>query len=235
MDIGFIILRHVNSEQTNLYWQICWDSIRKYYPHNKIFIIDDNSNQEFISEKSLSDTTIIYSEFPGRGELLPYYYYLHNKFCDKVVILHDSVFVNAKIDFNTTDYTILFEFEHFADQPEDEIRLINLLSNKEELLEYHKQTKLWKGCFGGMSVISHNFLTLLNNKYNISNLLEGITNRYHRMSFERVIACILQKNSLKKTLFGNIHKYCKWGYTFEKYLLYKNNLKLPLIKVWTGR
>jgi hypothetical protein len=235
MDIGFIILRHVNSKITDEYWQICWDSIRKYYPLNKILIIDDNSTQEFISEKSLSDTVIIDSEFPRRGELLPYYYYLHNKFCEKVVILHDSVFVNAEIDFNTTNYTMLFEFEHNADQPKDEIRLINLLSNKEELLAFHKQKGLWKGCFGGMSIISHDFLTLLDNKYNIAKLLAGITTRYHRMSFERVIACILQKNSPKKTLLGNILKYCNWGYTFDKYLLHKNELKLPLIKVWTGR
>ena len=235
MDIGFIILRHVNSKITNEYWQICLDSIRKYYPLNKILIIDDNSTKEFISEKSLSDTIIIDSEFPGRGELLPYYYYLHNKFCEKVVILHDSVFVNAQIDFNTIDYTMLFEFEHIADQPEDEIRLINLLSNNEELLDYHKEINLWKGCFGGMSVISYDFLTLLDNKYTIANLLEGITTRYHRMSFERVIACILQKNSPKTTLLGNIHKYCRWGYTFKRYLLYKKHLKLPLIKVWTGR
>jgi hypothetical protein len=39
--IGFIILRHVNNETTNYYWQDCYNHIRKYYPENIIMIIDD--------------------------------------------------------------------------------------------------------------------------------------------------------------------------------------------------
>ena len=44
---GFILLRHVNSEKTNFYWQECYKCIRKYYS-NKIIIIDDSSKEEFI-------------------------------------------------------------------------------------------------------------------------------------------------------------------------------------------
>ena len=40
--LGFIILRNVNSELTNKYWIHCYNCIRKYYPENKIIIIDDN-------------------------------------------------------------------------------------------------------------------------------------------------------------------------------------------------
>ena len=42
--LGFIILRHVNSELTNKYWVNCYNCIRRHYPENKILIIDDNSN-----------------------------------------------------------------------------------------------------------------------------------------------------------------------------------------------
>ena len=93
-DVGFIILRYVINELTNKYWIKCVDSIRQYYPENKILIIDDNSNYDFITDKKLYKTTVINSEFHKRGELLPYYYYLHNKLFDVAVIMHDSAFIN---------------------------------------------------------------------------------------------------------------------------------------------
>ena len=66
-EIGFIILRHVNNELSNNYWIVCYDCIRKLYPENLILIIDDNSNYEYITPKNLYKTTIINSEYPGRG------------------------------------------------------------------------------------------------------------------------------------------------------------------------
>ena len=92
--IGFIILRHVNNKLTNKYWIHCYNCIRKFYKENKIIIIYDNSNYNFITNEKLYKTTIINSEYPKRGELLPYYYYLHNKLFDVAVIIHDSVFIN---------------------------------------------------------------------------------------------------------------------------------------------
>ena len=74
-ELGFIILRHVNSKLTNKYWIECYERIRKFYPENKIVIIDDNSNDTFLTQKSLYKTKIIKSDYSKRGELLPYYYY----------------------------------------------------------------------------------------------------------------------------------------------------------------
>jgi hypothetical protein len=99
-NIGFIILRHVNNNLSNQYWIYNYNCIRKYYPNNEIIIIDDNSNYQFIKEINLYKTTIIKSEYPGRGELLPYIYYLKYKLFDTAVIIHDSVFINKYIDFN---------------------------------------------------------------------------------------------------------------------------------------
>ena len=77
MSLGFIILRCVRSKDCKDYWIECYDAIRRFYPLNKILIIDDFSNYEFIdTNKILINTLIIQSEFKGRGELLPYYYYL---------------------------------------------------------------------------------------------------------------------------------------------------------------
>lgn len=41
-------------------------------------------------------------------------------------------------------------------------------------------------------------------------------NRYNRCSFERVLACFLQKEGKKETLLGNIHKYCNVGIDFNQ-------------------
>jgi len=231
-DTGFIILRHVNSEITNQYWIHCYNCIRQYYPENPILIIDDNSNRDFLTTNhDLYKTTIINSEYPGRGELLPYYYYLHNKLFDAAVIIHDSVFVNKYIDISVNNYKLLWEFEHNWDQIEDETRMIKLF-NDEELLRFYENKDLWKGCFGCMTIITHDYLTYINNKYDFCKLLDYVLTRYNRCSFERVIACLLQVNDKKETLFGNIHKYCEWGIHFYEKDQYSH---LPLIKVWTSR
>jgi len=236
---GFIILRHVNSELTNKYWIHCYECIRKYYPENLILIIDDNSNYDFITDcQPLYKTTIINSEYPGRGELLPYYYFLHNKLFDTAVIIHDSVFINAHIDICTDTYKLLWGFDHWWDQIEDETKMINLFQD-DELTLFHEKKHLWIGCFGCMSIINHDYLVFVNSKYNISKLLDYILTRFNRCSFERVIACLLQINDTDRivadysnTLLGNIHNYCRWKITFDE----KDDcLHLPIIKIWTGR
>ena len=83
---GFIITRHVNSVKTNKYWNHCVKLIRTFYPLTKIIIIDDNINYEYvIPEFNYINLDIIQSEFTGRGELLPYYYYLKHKFFDNLL------------------------------------------------------------------------------------------------------------------------------------------------------
>jgi hypothetical protein len=233
-EVGFIILRHVINELTNKYWIKCVDSIRQYYPENNILIIDDNSNYDFITDKKLYKTTIINSEFHKRAELLPYYYYLHNKLFDVAVIIHDSVFINKYIDMSVNKYKFLWEFEHHWDQIEDETRMIDIF-NDLELKEFYANKHLWKGCFGAMSIITHDYLTYINTKYDISKLLDLVLNRYNRISFERVIACLLQKNSpMEKSLLGNINNDYSYGIDFDQCNDYYNKY-YPITKCWTGR
>ncbi len=229
--VGFIVLRHVNNQETDKYWNLCYDCIRKYYPENLILIIDDNSNYEYITDRPLYKTTTINSEYHGRGELLPYYYFLHNKLFDTAVLLHDSVFINKYIDFNVYKYKLMWDFEHNWDQIEDETIMIDAF-NDLELKEFYENKSLWKGCFGGMSIITHDYLSFINSKYDISKLLNYVLTRFNRMSFERVIACLLQINGTKASLLGNIHQYCRVGLTFNYKQQYSH---LPVIKVWTGR
>ena len=144
MDLGFIILRHVNSEISNNYWIICYNQIRKFYPTNKILLIDDNSNYDLISkdiELTMTNTTIIQSEYKGKGEILPSYYYLSNKLFDIAVVIHDSVFIQRYTDFGT-DNRFIWEFEHHWDNIQDETKMMSVLNNHEELHEYYNNKSL---------------------------------------------------------------------------------------------
>jgi hypothetical protein len=94
-------LRHVNNKNTNLLWKTNIKNIRKYY-NNKIYIIDDNSCQEFINENEINDYKncfLIKSEHNKRGEILPYHYLYKKKLFKKAIILHDGTFINQYINF----------------------------------------------------------------------------------------------------------------------------------------
>lgn len=231
--LGFIILRHVNNETTNQYWIYCYECIRKFYPENHILIVDDNSDYRYINiyHHQLYKTTVINSEYEKRGELLTYYYYLHNKLFDTAVIIHDSVFIQRFIDFSVDKYKMIWDFEHGCDQIEDEIKMLKTFHDT-DLLDFHKNKTLWTGCFGGMSIITHDFLVEVDTKYPFSNLLDLVLTRYNRCSFERVVACMLQKIYKTPPLLGNIHKYIPWGGKFHEIGKFRH---LPMIKAWTGR
>ena len=230
--IGFIMLRHVRDDIASKYWIICYNSIRKFYPEFEILIIDDNSDYNFICNYQLYKTTVINSKFNNRGELLPYIYYIKHKLFDKAVIIHDSVFIQQYVDFSdVTKYKFIWDFEHNWDQIEDETKMIKIFNDK-DLLDFYENKNLWTGCFGGMCIIEYDFLLYINKKYNLNKLINLILSRYNRCSFERVIACILQKEYPKEVLFGQIHKYCPWGLNFSEISKYKH---LPFIKIWSGR
>lgn len=229
--VGFIILRHVTNIRDANYWQYSYSSIRNFYPEHPILIIDDNSNYEYIMECPLYKTTIIQSEYPKRGELLPYYYFLHNKLFDIAVIIHDSVFVNtSSLDFQVDTYKFIWMFTTGSEDSEKELDILNIYNDKELIKYYNK--KEWLGCFGGMSIINHDHLTYINNLYPLHLLLDKIVDRDHRMYFERIIAVLLQKNSEASVLLGDIALYCLWGTPIEKV---HSLFHLPFIKVWSGR
>jgi hypothetical protein len=119
-DYGFIITRHVNSEKTNKYWNNCVRCIRRLYPFRKIVIIDDNSNQAFVNaDYDYKNVVIIQSEFPGRGELLPYYYFLKYAFFKNAVIINDSVFFHKRIHFEKFDKIKVLPLWHFPGDKEN--------------------------------------------------------------------------------------------------------------------
>ena len=250
---GFIITRHVNSEKTNKYWNHCVKCLRTFYPYRKIVIIDDNSNRDFLkAEFDYKNIEIINSEFKGRGELLPYYYYFKNKFFDNAVIIHDSIFFHKRVNFETILGTNVIPLWFFYPDKENIYNTIQITKSLKNAFIVQNKISLddtvislphtkWYGCFGAQSFINHQFLSTIQEKYNIANMIYAVTCRHDRCSLERILGCIFYTENSKilerKSLFGNIMKYQKWGYTFDEY---ENDLKrgtVPkvVVKVWTGR
>ena len=256
-DYGFIIIRHVNSEITNEYWNHSVKLLKSLYPDKKIVIIDDNSNIDFLkSDFNYENVEIVQSEFHGSGELLPYYYFLKNKYFDNAVILHDSVFFHRRMPFELLKNIDVMPLWHFNPDRLDlstTLQITNKLTNFNKIYEklqlknnilgmsHINDSGIWYGCFGVQSYINHNFLIKINNIYKIENLVNVIKTRPHRCCLERIMGSIFYTEYKglrnRKSLFGDIMKYQKWGSSFEQY---KNNLKKGtvekgVVKVWTGR
>ena len=239
MKICFIIIRHVNSKETNKYWLYCYLSIRKYYS-NQIIIIDDNSDKNFVSNIELENTIIIQSEFPKRAELLPYYYFHKYQWGTHAVIIHDSAFILQKINFPETDIKFLWHFEKFTGSKNYIFPLLKYIKNENKIRKWLKKYS-FQGCFGVQSLISLNFITELEEKYNFFNLLKIINTRPLRMKLERLFAllCFIENDKLKlnPSICGSIFSQKnKFTLKFNNYIINKEKYKnLKIVKVWTGR
>jgi hypothetical protein len=247
-NVGFIIVRHVNSDITNKYWQESYTCIRKFY-NNPIMIVDDNSNKEYLSNIELVNCTIINSEYPGVGELLGYYYFHLLKPFEKAVVIHDSVFIKQYIDFSEIKTVkFLWSFRHDWDEDILIKKLITYFDSTEELQSQYNNKASWYGCFGMMSVITLDFIDKIDKKFNFFNVvLAKVSSRIDRQCCERIFACVctlLDKELYKNcSLYNNIHEYIFWGFSYDNYLSICDNksiceqiyVKIPIIKVWTGR
>ena len=236
---GFIIVRNITNKSTSRYWIECYTCIRKFY-NNKIIIIDTGSNKEFINEIDLVNCDIIENEHPKKAMISAYYHMYTKKLFKKAVIIQDSVFIQDYVDFSSIENAkFLWHFEHNADQPDKELRLLHLLDNNENLVYLYYFKDLWKGCFGSMSVITYDFINILQNKYNFMKLYDLINCWEDWMALERVLAVLYtiedpslsSKASILGDVFQNIYR---WGYTMDEYLQEKNH-RFKIIKVFSTR
>ena len=252
-DYGFIITRHIVDEKTNKYWNQCVKLIRSFYPLKKIVVIDDNSNQKFVkTDFQYKNVEIIKSEYPRRGELLPYVYFYKNKWFDNAIIIHDSVFIHKRIDFSKFNMPVipLWHFPSQDENPNNTYRIASVLSNNKKILNFlHpdvnilglKLNGMWNGAFGCQSYIKHGFLTKIFNKYGMMKLINVVHSRPDRCSLERVFGVIFTIEypilTTAKSLFGNIQMK-NWGYSWDDY--YRDFSKKKRVpnswqKCWTGR
>lgn len=237
-EFGFIIIRNVNDIQSDRLWKECYSCIRKFY-NNKIVIIDTGSNKEFLTELELNNCEIIYEIIPKKMMMSAYYHMYTKKLFKKAVFLQDSVFIQEYIDFNNYNNTFLWHFEHIADQPDKELRLLHLLDNSELLIYLYYYKELWKGCFGIMTILTWDFIDILNTKYNFMKLYDIINCWEDWMAFERVMAVLCtfenSKLSTKPSIFGDIYENIyRWGYTMDEYLQ-ETTHRFKIIKVFSTR
>ena len=238
---GFVIVRHVNSEETNKYWIECLRCIRNHYHSDKVIIVDDSSDPVFVNDSGVDITNVqvVQSEFPKRGELLGYCYYHKLKPFDKAVILHDSAFIQNRINFENINLAFLWSFEVTMlnaitgknvpnnHDPDNDIRLLGYLKNNGPLIETYKSER-WKGCFGAMSVIHGTILDYFVDKYDLFKLLDHVNTRSLRMNVERVfgVICSIETNRKVQVICGDIfqHPGC-YNLNFERYKEFVRNLE----------
>lgn len=258
---GFIMSRHVNSETTNKYWNECVRCIQKVHQGIPIVIIDDNSNYDFVkADSEYQNIQIVQSEYPGRGELLPYYYFWKNHYWESAVIIHDSVFIQKRIPYRKLKINVL-PLWHFGggakyDNQFNTLRISNCLKNNNQIqknlfqnnndvtsIMKVKKKKTWNGVFGIQSYIKHSFLSILQEKYEIFNMLTCITSRDDRCSLERIMGVLFWLEApvvrLLPSLFGDITQSPdSFSLSYDahrNYITENGRAKTPYVKVWSGR
>lgn len=239
---GFVMIRHVCNKNTNQYWMYSYYCIRALYPTAPIVIIDDNSNPDFLKksdERILKNCQIINSTYLGRGEILGYYYFWKHHWFDYAVIIHDSVFIHKPIDIFSCQkikFMWYFKARKFDNVPQEE----RFLSKIDQCyVDFYRENDEWKGCFGCMSVITHDFISEISD---IFKLMIYIRTRDDRCCVERILAVMSFYHypdiAQDLSYLGDIHlQIPQWGYNFFAYR--RDRLRHldfpPLVKIWTGR
>lgn len=244
----FVILRNLRTTRDNDLWISSYNSIRKFYT-NKIVIIDDNSLINTVDGK-LNNTEVIKSEFNGAGEILPYYYFLKHKWADRMICLHDSMFINRPFRDAELNNQVKFHW-YFTSNGFDDYRKINnfisVLKNNKDLTAFVADPDVkWQGCFGATSIIDLELVEYLEEEYNIfKSLVLTIKTRKDRETFERVFGMLLffedLINESNSSNFGDIIAYPgafeSQNNNFEtaSHIISQKGYNTAIIKVWRGR
>ena len=246
----FVILRHLRTVKDNDLWISSYNSIRKFYT-NKIIIIDDNSSVNTVNGK-LFNTEVIYSEFPGAGEVLPYYYFAKHKWADNMIFLHDSMFLNRQFKDKELEGDAKFHWYFESNSGDNNRKIqsyISILLNKEEILNFisnNGETKQWKGCFGGASIICYDLVKYIEDKYKFFTNVSLYTKmRSDREAFERLFGIVLcyeeGVNQFNCSNFGDIFKYPNSfnsennNFETASHIVRSHGYDTAILKVWRGR
>ena len=235
----FVILRNIQKTSDNDLWLSAYQSIRQYYT-NQIVIIDDNSSLNTFNGK-LVNTEIIQSEYNGAGEILPYHYFLKEKWADTMIFLHDSMVIHRLFTDDELDHEVVVHW-HFNEKDKaivkKSVALLSYLTKSTEIEEY-ALNGLWNGVFGGASIIDLSVVEMLEEKYKITNLVNFIRTRKQRQLVERVLGMILSYEKNVTSNFGDIMKY---PYSFQSnnlktamHNISQANYNTAIIKLWRGR
>lgn len=243
----FILLRHIRKPSDNDLWISSYNSIRRYYT-NKIVIIDDNSSLNTVNGK-LYQTEILQSDFAGAGETLPYYYFLMHRWADRIIFLHDTMFLYRPFRVEEVDTDARFHWSFTDKDASIRTRLTQFLPslrNHQGLLSLVDQPDTWRACFGVAMIIGLPVVEKIEEKYKLfSTMTMMIRNRRDRQMAERLLGLILFHEGIVTletcSTFGDILKYPKafeseWSnLSTARYQLEQAGYDSALMKVWRGR
>ena len=243
----FVILRHIRTPSDNDLWITSYNSIRRHYT-NKIIIIDDNSMLNTVNGK-LYQTEILQSDYAGAGETLPYYYFLMYRWADRMIFVHDTMFLYRPFHLEEVDTDCRFHWSFINSDATSTARLQQILpslKNHQELMPYINQPESWRGCFGVAMVVGIEVVEQLEQKYKLfSTMIMMVRNRKDREMAERLVGLVLFHEGIVTTencsTFGDILAYpsafqSEWSnLSTARYQLEQAGYNSALIKVWRGR
>ena len=232
----FVIIRHLRSNADNALWISSYQSIREHYT-NPIVIIDDGSTINTVNGK-LVNTEVISSEYSGAGELLPYYYFWKNKWADRMVFLHDSMFLARPFRPEELEGDMRFLW-HFTEPVDRKLEMyLTMLPEGHALWEAAQGS--WQGCFGAASIVSLQVVEQLEARYEVlSRLIITLRSRADRKMFERILGLLASLEGHGESLFGDIRKYPDAFETQAQTVAAAQRLaagyNTAVWKVWKGR
>ena len=216
MNFGFIIPTYCKTNQHLDVLKYCIKSIRNFYPTNKIIIINDFSlidiSKPFINDLNIN---IIMSTQKGAADTSAYEYFYNNKVFDTAVIMHDSMFFENKVEIDKIENILplwhatnhrkewdttkvprtqipdIFKNEVTTHSEHIIIHIKRILGDTEftkYALDLYKQKERWSVTFGPSVIISHNFLTELQEKTNILSLFKQLYTNWQRRIAESVLS-----------------------------------------------
>lgn len=250
---AFIVTTCVRSETHLSYLKECIKHIRKLYPNTHIYVINDNSSLDINVIKD-DEIEIIEAIAPKAGELNPYLFGMDER-CkhDKLVYIHDTVFIKKKIDIyivRNTEIDFLWyditAIHNDTVRPENAEILNNLRfyfgNGKISAYRYLSMVKdmriPFSVKFGSMSIFTKSFCEKLDLVTNIKEASKYFKQRVHRCFLERLLSLFhifIYGNDylLRNHLCGNIQRHLN---SFKN--LNINGIidrKQPFVKVWQGR
>ena len=193
---GFILYRRVIDETTNKLWNNIYDKIREYC--NWDIVIICQSNEEFVKRypnTELVNCKIIKSKFSNDNNLIPYYYFLHEEYFSKGIIINDkldlnlidSIIINAKAnDFHIIDKKIIATDNNIHEQ--NMVKKIGITN-----LELYNNKQLWDISKDMMLILTHNRLKKIQDDYDIMKYIDNNNNNYKDI-VENIVCFLLGNN-----------------------------------------
>ena len=197
---GFIIPSYVNTPYAYHRLKLCIDSIRKQYPLILIVVIDDYSDID-ISELMLMDSKLIVEKslIKRGGEINPYCHFFYKKYFDVAIIIQDSTTIKTLVPIDISKVTVKFFYyfnnhrpswnnEPFENVFNNFYNNISDITKRENIKKFSNNRNKWLGCWGVMSVISHDYLVDMNNKTCFIEMCKYVKDRTDRMIMENIFA-----------------------------------------------